>query len=141
MSLYHGRIILDQLLGRPHHPAEYHAVPRVTFTDPEIGAVGLTEGQARERLGDKVRTAIRPIPPSPRGRIHKVGNDGFIKLVADSERDVLVGATSVGPVGGEVLSMLTLAVHASVPVERLREMIYAYPTFHGAVPEAIGRLS
>ena len=37
VSLYHGRIILDQLLGRPHHPAEYHAVPRVTFTDPEIG--------------------------------------------------------------------------------------------------------
>jgi hypothetical protein len=54
---------------------------------------------------------------------------------------VLAGATSAGPAGGEVLSMLTLAVHAAVPVQRLREMIYAFPTFHGAVPEAIGRLS
>ena len=141
VSLYQGRIILDQLLGRPHHPAEYHAVPRVTFTDPEIGTVGLTEAQARERLGDKVRTAIRPIPQSPRGWIHKAGNDGFIKLVADSERGVLVGATSAGPVGGEVLGMLTLAVHTPVPIQRLREMIYAFPTFHGAIPEAIGRLS
>jgi pyruvate/2-oxoglutarate dehydrogenase complex dihydrolipoamide dehydrogenase (E3) component len=73
--------------------------------------------------------------------ITKVGNDGFIKLVVDGERGVLAGATSAGPVGGEVLSMLTLAVRAAVPVQRLREMIYAYPTFRGAVPEAIGRLS
>ena len=141
MALYHGRIILSQLLGRPYHPAEYRAVPRVTFTDPEIGAVGLTEAQARERLGGKVRTAVRWIPDSDRGWIHKAGNDGFIKLVVDGERGVLVGATSAGPAGGEVLSMLTLAVHAAVPVQRLREMIYAFPTFHGAVPEAIGRLS
>ena len=141
MSLYHGRIILSQLLGRPYHPAEYHAVPKVTFTDPEIGAVGLTEAQARERLGDKVSTGIRWIPHSDRGWIHKAGNDGFIKLVVDGERGVLAGATSAGAAGGEVLSMLTLAVHAAVPVQRLREMIYAYPTFHGAVPEAIGRLS
>jgi pyruvate/2-oxoglutarate dehydrogenase complex dihydrolipoamide dehydrogenase (E3) component len=141
MSLYHGRIILSQLLGRPYHPAEYHAVPRVTFTDPEIGAVGLTEAQARERLGGKVSTGIRQIPQSPRGWIHKAGNGGFIKLVVDSERGILAGATSAGPSGGEVLSMLTLAVHAAVPVQRLREMIYAYPTFHGAVPEAIGRLT
>jgi pyruvate/2-oxoglutarate dehydrogenase complex dihydrolipoamide dehydrogenase (E3) component len=141
MSLYQGRIVLSQLLGRPYHPAEYQAVPRVTFTDPEIGAVGLTEAQARERLGGKVSTAIRQVPQSRRGWIHKAGGDGFIKLVVDDERGVLVGATSAGPDGGEVLSMLTLAVHAAVPVQRLREMIYAYPTFHGAVPEAIGRLT
>ena len=140
MSLYQGRIVLSQLLGRPYHPAEYHAVPRVTFTDPEIGAVGLTEAQARERLG-KVSTGIRQLPQSPRGWIHKAGNDGFIKLVVDDERGLLVGATSAGPDGGEVLSMLTLAVHAAIPVQRLREMIYPYPTFHGAVPEAIGRLT
>ena len=71
----------------------------------------------------------------------QVGHDGFIKLVVDGERSALVGATSAGPACGEVLSMLTLAVHAAVSVQRLREMIYAYPTFHGAVPEAIGRLS
>jgi pyruvate/2-oxoglutarate dehydrogenase complex dihydrolipoamide dehydrogenase (E3) component len=137
MSMYHGRIILGELLGRPRHPAEYHAVPRVTFTDPEIGSVGMTEAQARERYGDRIRTAISQIPASARGWIHKAGNDGFTKLVIDSERGVLVGATSAGPAGGEVLSMLTLAVHARIPVQRLTDMIYAYPTFHRAVEDAL----
>ena len=138
MSMYHGGIILGQLLGRPHHPAEYHAVPRVTFTDPEIGAVGMTEAQARQHLGDRVATAITQLATSARGWIHKA--DGFVKLVADTERGVLVGATSAGPVGGEVLGLLTLAVHAPVPVARLREMIYAYPTFHRAVEDALRQL-
>jgi pyruvate/2-oxoglutarate dehydrogenase complex dihydrolipoamide dehydrogenase (E3) component len=139
MSMYHADIIVADVLGRPHHGAELHAVPRVTFTDPEIGAVGLTEAQAREQ-GLAVGVAMTQIPASARGWIHKAGNDGFIKLVADSDRGILVGATSAGPVGGEVLSMLTLAVHARVPVQRLREMIYAYPTFHRAVEDAVRKL-
>jgi pyruvate/2-oxoglutarate dehydrogenase complex dihydrolipoamide dehydrogenase (E3) component len=139
MSVYHADIVIADILGQPHHPAEYHAVPRVTFTDPEIAAVGLTEAQARQDLRD-VRVAVTSVPASARGWIHKAGNDGFIKLVADRDRRVLVGATSAGPVGGEVLSMLTLAVHARIPVPRLREMIYAYPTFHLAVSEALGQL-
>ena len=118
MSMYQAGIIIDQILGRPHHPAEYHAVPRVTFTDPEVGSVGLTEAQARDQLGS-VRTGLSQLPASSRGWIHKAGNDGFIKLVEDADRGVLVGATSAGPAGGEVLSMLTLAVHAGIPVRRL----------------------
>jgi len=136
MSMYQARIVVADILGEELSPAEYHAVPRVTFTDPEIGSVGLTERQARER-GVAVRTGYYPLPKSTRGWIHKVGNDGFIKLVADSDRDILVGATSMGPTGGEVLSMLALAVHARVPVRRLREMIYAYPTFHRAIEAAL----
>jgi pyruvate/2-oxoglutarate dehydrogenase complex dihydrolipoamide dehydrogenase (E3) component len=50
---------------------------------------------------------------------------------------VLVGATSVGPCGGEVLSMLTLAVHGSIPTQVLKTMMYAYPTFHRAVEVAL----
>jgi pyruvate/2-oxoglutarate dehydrogenase complex dihydrolipoamide dehydrogenase (E3) component len=139
MSMYHSEIVIAQFLGRPYHPAEYHAVPHVTFTDPEVGGVGLTEAQAREQFAD-VRVSMQQMPESSRGWLHKVGNDGFIKLVADAGRGILVGATSVGPTGGEVLSMLTLAVHAQIPVQRLREMIYAYPTFHRAVSEALAKL-
>jgi pyruvate/2-oxoglutarate dehydrogenase complex dihydrolipoamide dehydrogenase (E3) component len=102
--------------------------------------VGSTEAQARERGAD-VRIGMAQIPSSARGWIHKAGNDGFIKLVQDGGSGVLVGATSAGPTGGEVLSMLTLAVHAQVPVQRLREMIYAYPTFHRAVQDALSSLS
>jgi pyruvate/2-oxoglutarate dehydrogenase complex dihydrolipoamide dehydrogenase (E3) component len=115
-------------------------VPRVTFTDPEIGAVGLTEAQARER-GLAVRVGITQVPVSTRGWIHKAGNDGFIKLVEDADRGILAGATSVGPWGGEVLGALAVAVHARVPVRRLREMIYAYPTFHRAIEDAVRNLS
>jgi pyruvate/2-oxoglutarate dehydrogenase complex dihydrolipoamide dehydrogenase (E3) component len=139
LSYYHARIVVADILGREHHPAEYHAVPRVTFTDPEIGSVGLTEAQAREQ-GLEVRTGVTPVPASARGWIHKAGNDGFIKLVEDAGRSVLAGATSAGPWGGEVLSLLTLAVHARVPTQRLREMIYAYPAFHRAVEDALRAL-
>src|SRR5260370_35233425 len=49
MSTYHAGIVVADILGQEHHGAEYHAVPRVTFTDPEIGSVGLSEAQAREQ--------------------------------------------------------------------------------------------
>jgi pyruvate/2-oxoglutarate dehydrogenase complex dihydrolipoamide dehydrogenase (E3) component len=139
MSTYQAGIVIDDILGREHHGAEYHAVPRVTFTDPEIGAVGLTEREARD-TGLTVRTSVTPVPESARGWIHKAGNDGFIKLVEDCGRGVLAGATSAGPWGGEVLGALALAVHAAVPVQRLREMIYAYPTFHRAIEAALDGL-
>jgi pyruvate/2-oxoglutarate dehydrogenase complex dihydrolipoamide dehydrogenase (E3) component len=139
MSMYQAGIVIDDILGREHCAAEYHAVPRVTFTDPEIGAVGLTERAARE-AGLTVRTSVSQVPQSARGWIHKAGNDGFIKLVEDCDRGVLAGATSAGPWGGEVLGALAVAVHAAVPVQRLREMIYAYPTFHRAIEDALAGL-
>jgi len=139
MSMYQARIVANHILGKQGPAAEYHAVPRVTFTDPEVGSVGLTEQQARDQ-GIAVAVAISHIPESSRGWLHKAGNEGLIKLVADTDKGILVGATSIGPAGGEVLSMLTLAVHERTPVNRLREMIYAYPTFHRAVEDALGRL-
>ena len=108
----------------------------MTFTDPEVGSVGLTERAAREQ-GRSVRVGISQVSSSARGWIHGPGNKGIIKLVADDDAGVLVGATSAGPWGGEVLSMLTLAVHARVPVATLRTMIYAYPTFHRGVLDAL----
>jgi len=139
LSMYHAAIVVADILGREHAPAEYHALPRVMFTDPEAGRVGLTEAEARKQ-GLDVAVGLTQVPTSARGWIHKAGNDGFIKLVEDHGRGVLVGASSAGPWGGEVLSMLVLAVHAAVPVRRLREMIYAYPTFHRAVSDALGKL-
>ena len=139
MSMYQARIVVADILGEAGYPAEYHAVPRVTFTDPEIGAVGLTEAQARDN-GLSVRVGSTQIPASTRGWIHKAGNDGFIKLIEDADTGVLAGATSSGPMGGEVLSALVVAVHARVPVQTLREMIYAYPTFHRAIEGALADL-
>ena len=139
VAMYQAAIVVDDILGRPVVPADYRALPRVTFTDPEIGSVGLSERAARE-LGIEVRTGTAEVPASSRGWIHKAGNRGFVKLVEDRRRGVLVGATSMGPCGGEVLGLLTLAVHAEVPTRSLRTMMFAYPTFHRAVEAALDDL-
>jgi pyruvate/2-oxoglutarate dehydrogenase complex dihydrolipoamide dehydrogenase (E3) component len=109
------------------------------FTDPEIGSVGLTSAQALA-AGLRVRTGLAQVPYSARGWIHKAGNDGFIKVVADADRSVLVGATSAGPWGGEVLSALQVAIRAEVPLATLRNMPYAYPTFYRAIEDALSSL-
>jgi pyruvate/2-oxoglutarate dehydrogenase complex dihydrolipoamide dehydrogenase (E3) component len=139
MSMYQADIVVRDILGQGGAPADYRAVPRVTFTDPEIGGVGLTEEQARA-AGLRVRTGVSQVPSSARGWIHKAGNDGFIKVVEDVGRSVLVGASSVGPYGGEVLSALQVAVRAEVPVATLRDMPYAYPTFYRGIEDALKEL-
>jgi pyruvate/2-oxoglutarate dehydrogenase complex dihydrolipoamide dehydrogenase (E3) component len=136
VSMYQADIVVNDILGLAVTPADYRALPRVTFTDPEIGSVGLSEHAAREQ-GLKVRVGRASVPSSTRGWIHKAGNQGFIKVVEDADRGVLVGAVSMGPVGGEVLGFLVLAVHAEVPCHTLRHMIYAYPTFHRAIEAAL----
>ncbi|SEE91937.1 Pyruvate/2-oxoglutarate dehydrogenase complex, dihydrolipoamide dehydrogenase (E3) component [Arthrobacter alpinus] len=150
MSMYQGNIVAGHILARhaqqqgdsqpPDRGAtESHAVPNVTFTDPEVGSVGLTEKQARD-AGLSIRVGLTKLDASTRGWIHKSGNQGFIKIIEDTQTGVLVGATSAGPSGGEVLSALVLAVHARIPVATLKTMIYAYPTFHRAIPEALAAL-
>lgn len=140
VSMYQAGIVIRDILGEDGPVADYRALPRVTFTDPEVGSVGLTERQARSSLNDvAVGTAV--VASTARGWIHKAGNEGIIKLVADADRGVLVGATAIGPSGGEVLGALSVAVHAQVPVETLRSMIYAYPTFHRGIEDALRDLS
>ncbi|MGX1268473.1 dihydrolipoyl dehydrogenase family protein [Streptomyces phaeoluteigriseus] len=139
VSMYQAQIVVRDILRRPGPEADYRALPRVTFTDPEIAAVGLTERQARER-GLRVRTSLVPLSASTRGWIHGPGGEGFVKLVEDADRGVLVGATSAGPAGGELLYGLNVAVHAEVPVTTLQHMIYTYPTFHRAVEPALAAL-
>lgn len=136
-AVYQSAIVAADILNKEPLGADYETLPRVTFTDPEVGSVGLTEATARER-GIDVDVVVKSLPVSFRGWLHGPGNDGVIKLIIDRTERVLVGATSVGPHGGEVLGLLSVAMHERVPLERLRHMIYPYPTFHGAIGEAIG---
>jgi pyruvate/2-oxoglutarate dehydrogenase complex dihydrolipoamide dehydrogenase (E3) component len=140
MSMYQADIVVRDILDQGGASADYRAVPRVTYTDPEIGSVGLSLAAA-VAAGLRVRTGLAQVPYSARGWIHKAGNDGFIKVIEDADRSVLVGATSAGPWGGEVLSALQVAIRASVPVATLRDMPYAYPTFHRAIEDALKALA
>ena len=139
MAMHQASIAAADILHRPHNPASYHAVPRVTFTDPEVGSVGLSL-QAAIDAGIDVGVGRANVAATARGWLHKAGNEGFITLIADRERGVLVGATAMGPNGGEVLGLLALAVHAAIPIDQLRTMIYAYPTFHRGVEDALKTL-
>lgn len=140
MAMYQAGIAFDSIMGVDSpRLSQDHAVSRVTFTDPEIGSVGMTEAQARE-AGLRVSVGLADSSTSSRGWIHGEGNAGLIKLVADLDRGILVGATSAGPRGGDVLSMLNLAVHARVPIAELRTMIYAYPTFYRGALDALADL-
>jgi pyruvate/2-oxoglutarate dehydrogenase complex dihydrolipoamide dehydrogenase (E3) component len=136
VSMYHADVVLNDLLGRDGPWADYRAVSRVTFTAPEIGSVGLTEEAAR-KAGVDVVVATGDL--GARGWITR--EDGVIKLVADRDRGVLVGGVVVAPAGGEILSMLEVAVHAEVPIPTLLHLHFAYPTFHRALEPVLQGLA
>ena len=132
VSMYQAAVVVRDVLGEDGPGADYRAVSRVTFTDPEVASVGMTEQQARD-AGLSVRTATGDL--GARGWIAQ--EEGLVKLVSDADTGLLVGGTVVGSAGGEILSMLATAVHARVPVSTLLHMHFAYPTFHRAVETAL----
>lgn len=137
VAVYQAAVIGDQLLGQHSVPADYRTMPRVTFTDPEIGTAGFSESAAIE-AGFDVATVVKQVPATFRGWLHGPGNDGVIKLVVDRADSTIVGATTVGPRGGDLMGMLSLAVHARLTIATLTSMMYGYPTFYGGIGEAIG---
>ena len=137
LSIYQAQVAVRDLLGEDGPWADYRGVSRVTFTDPEVGSVGLSEEQARS-AGVRVATGHADIARSSRGWIHEA--EGVVKVVADADRGVLVGGTVAAPYGGEVLGRLAAAVHAEIPLATLRGMHFAYPTFHRAIAAALADL-
>ena len=136
VAVYHSKIVAAEILGQDHPPVRYDAVPRVTFTNPEVGSVGLTEADARG-AGRNVVVVVKQMPATFAGMVHWVEN-GIIKLVADRESGALIGATVAGPKAGDVFGMLNLAVHAGVPLAELQSMLYGFPGLYSAIGEALG---
>ena len=141
LAVYQGRVAAADILGVEHRPADYRAVPRVTFTDPEVASVGLSESLAQKE-GINVRTGISPTSSSARGWIHGPGAEhGVTKLVADADAGILVGASTMSPAAGEVLGLLVLAVKEKVPLQALQDLIYPYPTFVRGLESALDELT
>ena len=117
---YQGRVAAANILGRPRE-ANYDAVPRVVFTDPQAASVGEAEGEL---------TATAPVASVPRTATYTRAyeeKNGFLTLVSDGRR--LTGAYALGPDAGEWLQQATLAVRAQVPLEVLNDVIQPFPTF------------
>jgi pyruvate/2-oxoglutarate dehydrogenase complex dihydrolipoamide dehydrogenase (E3) component len=140
VAVWQARVLIGRLLERREPFGGYGGLAWVTYSDPEVGRVGMTEEQARE-AGVTVRTGTAQIASSARGWIYGTDNDGLVKLVEDADRGVLVGATVVSAHGGEILGLLTLAVHAEVPTSTLATMHYVYPTLHRTVLDAVRDLA
>jgi pyruvate/2-oxoglutarate dehydrogenase complex dihydrolipoamide dehydrogenase (E3) component len=126
MGKYQGRLAADVITGKDV-PDATDVVPRVTFTDPQVCAVGLTEEQARER-GLAVRTATTGTGDVDGARVLGVGITGTSKLVIDADRKVLVGATFTGPGMQELLHSVTIAVVGQLPLETLWHAVPPFPT-------------
>jgi pyruvate/2-oxoglutarate dehydrogenase complex dihydrolipoamide dehydrogenase (E3) component len=123
---YQARVAAADIAGRPAH-ADYRAIPAGIFTDPEVGTVGRTDGDgcvsARWELTSTPRLSTYERPKRP----------GFVRVFADREQRVLVGAVSVGPQAAEWLGQLTLAIRSATPIDVLLDTIQPYPSFSEAI--------
>jgi dihydrolipoamide dehydrogenase len=128
---YQGEIVAANILGE-HREANYEAVPRVVFTDPQAAAVGATDGrfEGTARLAEVAKTETY-------SRAYAESN-GFLTLIADGNR--LTGAYALGPEAGEWLQQATLAIRGRVPIEVLRDTIQPFPTFSEIYVEALKAL-
>ena len=128
---YQGEVVASNILGEPRR-ANYDAVPRVVYTDPQAAAVGAAAGRFTAMVGisgvAKTETYTRAY----------ADQNGFLTLVSDGER--LTGAYALGPEAGEWLQQATLAIRARVPIDVLRDTIQPFPTFSEIYVEALKTL-
>jgi pyruvate/2-oxoglutarate dehydrogenase complex dihydrolipoamide dehydrogenase (E3) component len=129
LGKYQARVAAANIAGGDAR-ADYRAIPAAVFTDPQVASVGLMSGDGvvtgrYDIVGGRLSTYEQPKRP------------GFVKLAADRERRVLVGAIAVGPEAGEWLGQLTLAVRAEVPMGVMLDTIQPYPTFSEAIFNAL----
>jgi pyruvate/2-oxoglutarate dehydrogenase complex dihydrolipoamide dehydrogenase (E3) component len=128
MGKYQARIAADVILGKEIvDRASVDIVPRVTFTDPQVCAVGLTEDQARER-GVNVRVVTYGTGAVPGAYVSGNGISGTSQLVIDESRGVIVGATFTGPGLQDLLHSATIAIAGAVPLGMLVHAVPSFPT-------------
>jgi pyruvate/2-oxoglutarate dehydrogenase complex dihydrolipoamide dehydrogenase (E3) component len=129
---YQGRIAAANILGEVRE-ANYDAVPRVVFTDPQAASVGAAEGPLM---------ATAPISEVPKTATYTRAYEkrrGFLTLVSDGDR--LTGAYALGPDAGEWMQQATLAIRAGVPIEIINDTIQPFPTFSEIFYYALAELS
>ena len=126
---YQARVCARAMLGEADARADYRAVPRVVFCDPQVAAVGETSG---DRTGTAELAGVARTSTYTREYADK---PGFLTLVSDGSK--LVGAYAVGPEAGEWLQQATLAIRAEVPIPLLRDVIQPFPTFSEAFVNAL----
>ena len=134
VSSMEGILLAERIAGHAVQPINYDHVPRCTYTEPEIGSVGLTEAQAKEQ-GHDVRIGTFPFRALARARMAGE-TDGFVKIVAEKKYDEILGVHIIGPRGTELIAEAVMALRMEVTVEELIKTSHAHPTMSEAVGEA-----
>ncbi|MBN2406277.1 MAG: dihydrolipoyl dehydrogenase [Elusimicrobia bacterium] len=122
-----GVIAAEAIAGRKGPGIDYNIVPRVIFTAPEIGAVGLTEESAR-KLGFEINVHKRHFKANSRAIIMKQ-DSGFVKVIVNSRTGAVLGASVIGPYASEMIHLFSSAVRSGSALSELTSIIYAHPTF------------
>jgi dihydrolipoamide dehydrogenase len=134
VSSMEGILLAERIAGHAVQPIDYDHVPRCTYTEPEIGSVGLTEAQAKAQ-GHEVRVGTFPFRALARARMAGE-TDGFVKIVAEKKYDEILGVHIIGPRATELVAEAVMALRMEVTVEELIRTIHAHPTMSEAVGEA-----
>ena len=134
VSSMEGIVLAERIAGQAVQPINYDHVPRCTYTEPEIGSVGLTEAQAKAQ-GHDVRVGSFPFRALARARMAGE-TDGFVKIVAEKKYDEILGVHIIGPRATELVAEAVMALRMEVTVEELIRTIHAHPTMSEAVGEA-----
>jgi pyruvate/2-oxoglutarate dehydrogenase complex dihydrolipoamide dehydrogenase (E3) component len=134
VGTYEAELVVKDILGDPER-RDYRVVPRVTFCDPEVASVGLTEQQARDD-GRDVVTSVVPFEDNERSHIEGK-TDGLVKLVADADTGELLGGHIVGEEAGALIHQVVLLMFARTTAPAVARAIHAYPTFSESVKGAL----
>ncbi len=136
VATHEGPQVADNALRGAHHEPAYTAMPRVTFTDPEVAAVGLTEAEAQGR-GINVHTHVKLIREL--GKARALGEtEGFVKVVIDGASGKLIGATVMAAHAGDMLGALTMPLHTrNGDLGPLLATTFAHPTLSEAIKVAV----
>jgi pyruvate/2-oxoglutarate dehydrogenase complex dihydrolipoamide dehydrogenase (E3) component len=139
VAKYQARVALADMMGRPVS-ADYRAIPRVIFTDPEVAAVGLTEAQARDG-GHDVAVATIDLPESiARPHTYEQSPRGELSVIFDRRRRVMLGAWAVAPQASEWIHQAVLAIKAQVPLDVLLDTVAQFPSYSEAYLSALQQL-
>jgi pyruvate/2-oxoglutarate dehydrogenase complex dihydrolipoamide dehydrogenase (E3) component len=139
VAKYQARVAMADMRGRPV-AADYRAIPRVIFTDPEVAAVGLTEAQARE-AGHDVATAQIDLPSSiSRPYTYEQNPRGELGVVVDRSEQVMLGAWAVAPLASEWIHQAVLAIKARIPVDVVVQTVAQFPSYSEAFLSVLQQL-
>lgn len=133
-----ARTVLTNLLLSPfwRKKISKQSIPRVTYTDPEVASLGMSEEEAIERYGkSKIATYLIPMTESDRA-ITQDRTEGFVKVVTKRWSSKILGATIVAPRAGEMIMEIALAMSAKIPLRKLSGLIHPYPTYSLAIRKA-----